>query len=133
MHRLTLRGRFLRSLVARKAMSPSAMARFAAERTRFYAEFYEGADPDDFEDLPVLTKSIVRERSPYDLLARGYEDRVVYYGETTGSTGSPTPSFFTAKEFKGATYLTMISPWYPMLRAAIRENRTVVNGPVGER
>ena len=48
-YRLTLRGRLLRRLVGRKARSPETVAVEAARRTRFYAEFYAGADPRDFE------------------------------------------------------------------------------------
>lgn len=126
--RLTLRGRLLRSLLPLKARSPGAMAAFARDQTPFYAEFYAGRDPRDFGSLPVLTKAIIRDRSPWDLLARGYRNRVVWYGETTGSTGSPTPSFFTPGEFHAATLLTRMSPWYPALRAALRENRAALNG-----
>ncbi len=125
---MTLRGRFLRALARRKALAPSRMAAYARDHTAFYREFYAGRDVAEFESLPVLTKKIVKERSPYDLLSRPLAKKVVYYGETTGSTGSPTPSFFTEKEFHGATLLTYISPYYPLLRAAIRENRAVVNG-----
>ncbi len=126
--RLTPRGRLLRFLLERKVPSPAALAAYAKKHTRFYADFYAGRDPSDFESLPLLTKSIVREQSPYDLLARPLRRKVVYYGETTGSTGSPTPSFFTAREFHASTLLTYMSPFYPALRAILRENRTCVNG-----
>jgi phenylacetate-CoA ligase len=125
---MTLRGRFLRALAARKAFTPARMAAYAKRHTAFYAEFYRDHDPADFASLPVLRKHLVKERDPYDLLARPLRDKVVYYGETTGSTGSPTPAFYTAKEFRGATLLTLISPWCTLLREVLRENRTVLNG-----
>ena len=126
--RLTLRGRLLRALLKRKVLSPSGMATYAREHTKFYADFYRGKSTSDFESLPVLTKKIVRDISPYDLLSRPLAKRVVYYAETTGSTGSPTPSFFTEKEFHASTLLTWITPWFPMLRSVLEENRTAVNG-----
>lgn len=126
--RLGFRGRLLRRLLPLKAMSPSGIAAYAKANTAFYARHYEGHDPANFESLPLLTKKTVRDESPYDLLARPLARKVVWYGETTGSTGSPTPSFFTRSEFHGSTLLTKMSPWYPMLRAAIAENRAVVNG-----
>ena len=126
--KVTLKGRILRALIGRKCLSPSEMAAYAAAQTAFYASFYEGNDLADFENLPLLTKKIVREQSPYDLLSRALADKVVYYGETTGSTGSPTPSFFTAREFHAATLLTYMSPYFPYLMEAKRENRTALNG-----
>jgi phenylacetate-CoA ligase len=126
--RLGFRGRLLRRLLPLRAMTPPAMAAYAKKHTAFYARHYEGRDPRDFESLPLLTKEIVREQSPYDLLARPLAKRVVYYGETTGSTGSPTPSFYTASEFHGSTLLAKMSPYYPWLREVLDENRTVVNG-----
>ncbi|MEN8151063.1 MAG: phenylacetate--CoA ligase family protein [Planctomycetota bacterium] len=125
---VTLKGRFLRSMIGRKAFTPTGIAAYAKEHTRFYAEHYRGCDVNDFESLPLLTKKIVRDRPPFDLLSKPMEKKVVYYGETTGSTGSPTPSFYTSKEFHGATLLTMISPWFPMLKRTLAENRTCVNG-----
>jgi len=125
---MTLKGRILRALIGRKCLSPEGMAAYAAAQTTFYAGFYEGHDPADFEALPLLTKRIVRDQSPYDLLSRKLASQVVYYAETTGSTGSPTPSFFTRSEFHASTLLTYISPYFPYLREVMRENRTALNG-----
>ncbi len=126
--KLTLKGRLLRALIGRKCLSPERMAAYAVKQTAFYAKHYEGCDLAQFESLPLLTKKIVRDQSPYDLLSRALADKVVYYGETTGSTGSPTPSFFTAKEFHASTLLTYMSPYFPYLMEAKRENRTALNG-----
>jgi phenylacetate-CoA ligase len=115
-------------MVRRKALTPSGMAAYARENTRFYADFYGHRDLEDFESLPLLTKKIVRDRSPYDLLSKRLENDVIFYGETTGSTGSPTPSFFTKKEFHAATLLTYISPYFPFLKQVLKENRACVNG-----
>ena len=126
--RMTWKGRLLRRLVRWKARTPSEMARYAARHTEFYRRFYAGKDVDDFASLPVLRKSVVRDVSPYEFLSDAHAKDVVWYGETTGSSGSPTPSFLTRKEFHGATLLAHLSPGYPALVAAIRENRTCVNG-----
>ena len=126
--RLGFRARLLRSLVRLKAASPAGMAAFAKRHTAFYARFYEGRDPRDFESLPLVTKQLVRDISPYDLLARPLARKVVTYGETTGSMGSPTPSFFTRSEFRAATLLTRMSPHLPMILDGVKRNRTVVNG-----
>jgi phenylacetate-coenzyme A ligase PaaK-like adenylate-forming protein len=125
---MTLEGRILRALLKLKAPHPSKVAAYARAQTAFYAEFYDGHDTADFESLPLLTKQIVKDRSPYDLLSKKLAKRVRYYGETTGSTGSPTPSFYTRREFHAATLLTRMSPWYPFLQEVRRENRTALNG-----
>jgi phenylacetate-CoA ligase len=109
-------------------MSKTAIAAYAKRHTTFYGEFYRDLDTNDFESLPLLTKKIVRDRSPYDLLAKPMASKVCYYAETTGSTGSPTPSFFTPSEFHGSTLLTKMSPYFPLLKAGLDENRTCVNG-----
>jgi len=126
--RMSLRGRALLALLRWKAKSPTGMARYAARHTRFYRDFYAGKDLDAFETLPILRKSVVRDVSPYDFLSDRCAKDVVWYGETTGSSGSPTPAFLTRKEFHGATLLARLSPQYPAMRAAIDENRTCVNG-----
>ncbi|MHC4931598.1 MAG: phenylacetate--CoA ligase family protein [Planctomycetota bacterium] len=109
-------------------MSPAQMAQYARAHTRYYKEAFAHWDGESFESLPLLTKQTAREVSPFDLLAEPMRDKVVYYGETTGSVGSPTPSFFTRKEFHAATLLTYISPYYAMLRSILGANRTCING-----
>ncbi len=126
--RVSLRGRLLLKLLRWKARTPVQMARYALEHTRFYPKFYAGKDPADFASLPVLSKSIVRDVSPYDFLSDACAKTVVWYGETTGSSGSPTPAFLTRKEFHGATLLSLLSPQYPAMRAALDENRFCLNG-----
>lgn len=125
---LDLKARLLLRLVRWKAKSPSGMARYALDHARFYRGFWAGKDPRDFGSLPVLTKKTVRDVSPYEFLSDELAKEVVWYGETTGSSGSPTPSFLTRKEFHGATLLSRVSPHYPAFRAALAGNRTCVNG-----
>ncbi len=126
--RVTFKGRLLLRLLRHKALSPEAMARYAVRHTRFYRRFYEGKDVADFTSLPLLKKSVVRDVSPYEFLSDELAKQVVWYGETTGSSGSPTPSFLTRREFHGATLLSKLSPRYPSMRAVLAENRTCVNG-----
>ncbi len=126
--RLGWKARLLLRLVRWKAMTPAGMARYAFRHARFYREFWAGKDPSDFGSLPVLTKSTVRDVSPYEFLSDELADEVTWYGETTGSSGSPTPSFLTRKEFHGATLLALVSPHHPAFQAALAENRTCVNG-----
>jgi len=125
---LSLRARLLLKLLRRRRLEPLAMARYARKHTRFYAEAYRDWDGATFEDLPLLTKQTARGISPYDLLARPLADRVFLYAETTGSAGSPTPSFFTRKEFHASTLLTYVTPYYALLKGALARNRTCVNG-----
>ncbi|MFQ5844780.1 MAG: phenylacetate--CoA ligase family protein, partial [Planctomycetota bacterium] len=115
-------------LLRLRKRSPLAMARYARRHTRHYARAYAGWDGATFEDLPLLTKVEARRLSPYDLLARPLADKVFLYGETTGSSGSPTPSFFTRGEFHAATLLARITPYQAGLRGALAANRTCVNG-----
>lgn len=126
--RVSWRARLLLRLLRWKAATPVGMARYARAHTAFYPRFWQGKDPRDFESLPVLRKSVVRDVSPYDFLSDRCADEVVWYGETTGSSGSPTPAFLTRREFHGATLLAKVSPSYPVLRAILAENRTCVNG-----
>jgi len=125
---LSVRLGLVRRLLQARAMTPEAMAAHAKASTRFYAGFYRDHDPADFASLPVLRKEMVRDISPYDLLARGYEQRVRWYGETTGSTGSPTPAFYTSGEFRSARVVALCSPWLDKARRTLRDNRTCVNG-----
>ncbi len=126
--RVTWRGRFLLGMLRRKALSPVGMARYAARHTTFYPRFYEGRDVADFTSLPILCKSTVRDVSPYEFLSDELAKKVVWYGETTGSSGSPTPAFLTRREFHGATLLSKVSPRYLAMKAILEENRTCVNG-----
>ena len=111
-----------------KKKSPVEMADYAGKQTRFYRRFYQNADLSNFEDLPVLTKYDLIGVSPYDMLSRQFEKKVNMYGETSGSSGSPTPGFMTKTDFKGLIALSMLSPYTPLIRQTLKKNRTAVNG-----
>lgn len=126
--RLSPRARLLLALLRLRSLTPKAMACHARRHTDFYAGAYASWDGGKFEDLPLLTKEQARAASPYDFLARPYARKVRYYAETTGSVGSPTPAFFTPREFHGATLLARITPYSDLLLGSLEDNRTCLNG-----
>lgn len=107
--------------------SPLGMAKYAFEQTAFYRRLY-GRPPQEFELLPLTMKKDLGSADPYDVLADSMRDEVSLYGETTGSTGYPTPSFFTEREFHGGRALARITPYIGELDRVLSENRAVVNG-----
>ena len=124
----TLRKKLVELLIKFKHFKPLDMARYAKEHTDFYGAFYNNVNMDCFEELPVLTKYHLVGVDPYKLLNRKFEKEVFLYGETSGSSGSPTPVFMTKKDFNGLTMLNAISPYAPLIHAVLKENRTAVNG-----
>jgi len=123
-----VRKKLLEGLLRLRALTPSAMARHARDTTPFFRRFYANRDLDDFTALPVLEKRLVRDVDPYDLLSEPYRDKVLYYGETTGSTGSPTPVFYTPEEFGLSRRLGLVSTQFQALRGLLAGNRACVNG-----
>jgi phenylacetate-CoA ligase len=61
-------------------------------------------------------------------LSKEFCNRVFLYAETSGSTGSSTPSFFTRKDFDGLISLSSLSPYIPLIKKELSKNRTAVNG-----
>ncbi|MDD1693171.1 MAG: phenylacetate--CoA ligase [Methanoregula sp.] len=59
---------------------------------------------DDLQDLPFLTKQTIRERQqanePFGDLVAVPENEIVYISASSGSTGVPTASPFTAQDFE---------------------------------
>ena len=126
--RLSLKARVLLGLLRRTSLSPVGMARYARDNTVHYATTLAGWDGRSFEKVPLFTKAEARRIRPYDLLARPLARKVFLYAETTGSAGSPTPAFFTRREFHAATLLTYITPYFPILKTVLAENRACFNG-----
>jgi phenylacetate-CoA ligase len=62
------------------------------------------------------------------LLSDELKERVCLYAETTGSTGGPTPAFYTPREFRASTILSMITPYSRLIRSVLARNRTCLNG-----
>lgn len=106
---------------------PLQMAQYAYNNTSFYKKIYKSF-PEDFSSLPLVYKKDLGSCSPYDILSNEHKDDVIYYGETTGSTGFPTPVFYTSKEFAAAKIFTRITPYFEQLKETIDNNRAVING-----
>jgi phenylacetate-CoA ligase len=126
--RLSLKSRILLALLRRACLTPAGMARYARDNTTHYERTLDQWDGETFGDVPLFTKAEARELSPYALLAGPLSRKVFLYAETTGSAGSPTPAFFTRREFHSATLLTYITPYYPLLKSVLEENRACFNG-----
>ncbi|MBF0500254.1 MAG: 4Fe-4S binding protein [Candidatus Riflebacteria bacterium] len=112
------------SLLAR---SPIGMARYAYDQTKFYNRHY-GNPPEEFASLPLVLKSEIGNMDPYDLLSRDMADSVAWYGETTGSTGFPTPAFLTEREFHAARVISKITPHVSSIDRVLSNNRAIING-----
>ena len=126
--RLSFKARLLLALLRRRCLTPAGMARYARSNTVHYESVLKDWDGHTFSNVPLLTKAQARDMSPYDLLSRPLARKVFLYAETTGSTGSPTPAFFTRHEFHAATLLTYITPYYAKLKEVLAENRACFNG-----
>ena len=126
--RLSFKARLLLALLRRSCLTPVGMARYARSNTVHYGSVLKDWDGKTFPDLPLLTKEEARHLSPFDLLSRPLVRKVFLYAETTGSAGSPTPAFFTRREFHAATLLTYITPYFARLKEVLSKNRTCFNG-----
>jgi phenylacetate-CoA ligase len=122
------RNHLVNILLAAKKLSPLQMARYAKINTRFYGNLYRQYDMEDFRKLPLMSKYDLIGISPYDLLSQPYQDQVNLYAETSGSSGSPTPSFFTPQEYQRLLILSALSPFTPLIQRELKENRVALNG-----
>jgi phenylacetate-CoA ligase len=125
------RRKFFIGLTSGMACKKEKMARYALKHTKFYKRLYNGSVPGKtlkFEDLPLVHKYEINKASPFDLLSDKLEKEVFKYGETTGSTGSPTPSFFTRKEFAGSVQLSKLTPYHALINKVREKNRRAVCG-----
>ncbi len=118
----------LEMLIKLKRLSPGKMAQYAKDKTDFYKEFYQNYDATDFKTLPVLTKTHLAGLDPFQLLSKDFVNDVALYGETSGSSGSSTPCFFTARDFKNLIGLCALTPYTPLIQQTLKENRVAVNG-----
>lgn len=108
--------------------TPLEMAQYAFNQTEFYRRHYGGVNPADFSALPILTKQQIGSADPYDILSVEMRDKVCLYGETTGSTGYPTPVFYTPREFGAARVFSCITPYVSHIQEILENNRAVLNG-----
>ncbi|MBF0545092.1 MAG: 4Fe-4S binding protein [Candidatus Riflebacteria bacterium] len=109
------------------AKTPLGMARYAFEQTGFYRKHY-GQPPEDFTALPIVRKKDLGQIDPYEILSAEMSNSVTLYGETTGSSGFPTPVFFSEREFHAARIFSCITPFVGDLEEVLSENRAVING-----
>jgi phenylacetate-CoA ligase len=123
-----LKIRLISPLLKLKGKSPLEMAQYAFSHTKFYNNFYKSNPLENFEDLPVVTKYDFTGISPYDLLSDEFKDKVILYGETSGSSGSPTSAFFTKNDFEGLISLSLLSPFASEMKKTAKQNRTAING-----
>ena len=123
-----LKIRLINSILKLKGCTPLAMARYASTHTKFYNRFYKEYSLDNFDNLPVMTKYDFIGVSPYDFLSDQFKDKVFLYGETSGSSGSPTCSFLTKSDFEGLITLSLLSPFASEMKEVAKENRTAING-----
>jgi len=122
-----LRRDFYMILLSILAKNPLDMARYGFQQTVFYKKLY-GSLPQEFSALPLARKQDLGSCDPYDVLSDECRASVTIYGETTGSTGNPTPCFYTPTEFKAARIFSTITPFVGALDQVLEENRAVVNG-----
>ncbi len=114
-------------LLSIKAWAPLDIARYAFEHTAFYRRHY-GSLPSDFAALPLVTRQLVTECDPYDLLSDEMADSIVAYVQTYGSGGAPVPAFLTEAALQGARSSAKLSPFVSDLEFALEENRAAVIG-----
>lgn len=78
---------------------PRSLAR--AANSPFYHHRFGGsvpASPADLADLPLTTKQDLRDNYPFGLLAVD-KSRLATYHESSGTAGTPTPSYYTAEDW----------------------------------
>ncbi|MGG5251998.1 phenylacetate--CoA ligase family protein [Neobacillus sp. SM06] len=71
----------------------------AALKSRFYQEKLAGQHFENWLGIPFTTKTELRNADAYDLIGTAI-DQIATYHETSGTTGTPTPSWFTHKDIE---------------------------------
>lgn len=108
--------------------SPLACAEYAKNNTVFYKDLYKNITLNDFNNIPVFSKYDLAGVSPYSLLSSEFCDKVIHYGETSGSSGTSTPVFLTKKDFNAViSLISSLCPYSKMLKDISKENRTAIN------
>ncbi|MBW1943118.1 MAG: phenylacetate--CoA ligase, partial [Deltaproteobacteria bacterium] len=81
--------------------------KYAYDNTDFYRKKLDGAgiapedirSLDDITRLPFMTKSDLRDNYPYGLCAIPQED-IIRIHASSGTTGKPTPVFYSSKDLE---------------------------------
>ncbi len=133
--KLSLKKKIILKLLKLFSLKKNQMAYYAYKNAGLYKKLYNDVVNDkinfkkiDFEKLPLLRKQLIFKSKPFDLLSDKLIKKVFKYGETTGSSGSPTPSFFTRKEFKGSVLLSKLTTYNDLLKNVVESNRNAVCG-----
>lgn len=71
----------------------------AALKSPFYKKKLKGNDLTDWNSIPFTTKDDLRNAGAYDLLGVPI-DQIATYHETSGTTGVPTPSWYSHQDMK---------------------------------
>lgn len=133
----SLKKKMILKLLKFLSLKKEEMAYYAHKNTDLYKKLYNviiGIDNKtnikkiEFKNLPLLKKQFVFQSKPFDLLSEKLKKKVFKYAETTGSTGSPTPSFFTKKEFKGSLILSKLTTYNNLLNEIPLSNKNAVCG-----
>ena len=61
---------------------------------------------DDLQKIPVLTREIIRENFPQDMVAKNYKIKDLFYGASSGSTGTPL-QFYGCKNYLSYVWASM--------------------------
>lgn len=69
----------------------------AALQTNFYQKKLAGLNLESWKDIPFTTKDELRNVDTYEVMGVGPE-RIATYHETSGTTGTPTPSWFSHED-----------------------------------
>ncbi|MDP4144275.1 MAG: 4Fe-4S binding protein [Bacillota bacterium] len=125
---IMLKNKIIQFVLRFKTMNVKKTAKYAKKNTDFYQKYYKNYDTNNFSGLPLLTKYDLIGVSPYELLNKKFQKEVVHYGETSGSSGAPTPAFFTKNEILSlVSFVSAFSPYSNILKNTAKENRTAVN------
>ncbi|RLQ96229.1 phenylacetate--CoA ligase family protein [Falsibacillus albus] len=68
-----------------------------ALQSNFYIEKLRTIDLEDWKHIPYTTKKELRETEPYSLIGVPFK-KIATYHETSGTSGKPTPSWYSHKD-----------------------------------
>lgn len=69
----------------------------SALKSKFYQNKLRGVNLVNWDDIPVTSKQELRDCNAYDLMGIDF-DKIATYHETSGTTGTPTPSWYSYKD-----------------------------------
>ncbi|MBC2581753.1 phenylacetate--CoA ligase family protein [Clostridium sp. DJ247] len=69
----------------------------SALKSKFYQNKLRGLNLEMWDDIPITSKQELRECNAYDLMGIDFNEIATYH-ETSGTTGTPTPSWYSFKD-----------------------------------